>query len=178
MKDILKFGSFLMIVAGIAAASLSITYILCSEKIASQQMMERMEAQKEVLPEADSFIETKRAINGKEIDCFVGRKNRNNVGVVLMVSPQGYGGAIDMVVGVDTKGRVTGVKILKLNETPGLGLNAAEKKFLAQFKRKSLEDKLKAKLDIQMISGATITTQAVGNGVREALEIYKGLGKK
>jgi len=173
MKNILKLGIFLMIVAALAAGTLSITYIYTKPKIEEQKLLEINKALLEVLPEASKFEDKRGIENGKEFQYYIGLKAKKKIGAVIPVSSKGYGGPIDMMVGISNDGKVTGVKIINLSETPGLGLNATEPSFLNQFKGKSLEDKLKAKLDIQAITGATITSQAVANGVREALEKFE-----
>jgi electron transport complex protein RnfG len=175
VKDIIKFGLFLTIVSVIAAGSLSITYILCSPKIAVEKEKEMEASLAKVLPAAASFEKAKRFVDGKEVNYYIGSSNGGKVGVVLAVSKAGYGGVIEMVVAIDLSGRVTGVKVLRLNETPGLGLKAAEEKFLSQFRGRSAESRLKAKYDVQALTGATITTQAVADGVKEALITFKKL---
>jgi len=172
MKNILKLGVFLMIVAAIAAGALSLTYIYTKPKIEAQNIREINLALKEVLPEAGTFEEKTK----NKIKYYLGKDGKKSVGLVVTSSSKGYAGPIDMLVGIDLQGRVTGVKILKITETPGLGLNATNPKFLDQFKGKTSEDKLRAKLDIQAITGATITSQAVSNGVKEALEKFYKLG--
>ncbi|NLD22260.1 MAG: FMN-binding protein [Bacteroidales bacterium] len=92
------------------------------------------------------------------------------------VTVKGYGGDINMTVGVDIKGHITGVKIGSHNETPGLGAKASEPEFISQFGEVTINDKLvivkqnkKAANEIQAISGATISTKAVTEGVSAAL---------
>ena len=75
-----------------------------------------------------------------------------------------------MVVGIDLKGRVAGIKIISMNETPGLGMKASGSNFLKQFMGKTSKSPLKAKKDIDAITGATITSQAVADGVKQALK--------
>ncbi len=176
MKNIIKLGLFLMIVAALAAAALSLTYVYTKPKIEGQLNREINEALLEVLPSALSFDDDEKNVNGEWFFFYVGFKEKRKVGLVIPVASKGYGGPIDMLVGINKDGKVTGVKIIKLSETPGLGLNATEPSFLDQFKGKSIENKLKAKLDIQAITGATITSQAVANGVKEALEKFDKLG--
>ena len=176
MKNMLKLGIFLMIVAAVAAVALSLTYIYTKPKIEEQRMLEINRALSAVLPAASSYEEKSKTINGEEIHYYIGLLAKRKVGIVVPVSSNGYGGPINMMVGIDSEGIVSGVKIISLLETPGLGLNATEPSFLGQFKGKRLEDKLKAKLDIQAITGATITSQAVANGVKEALEKFEEIG--
>jgi electron transport complex protein RnfG len=65
-------------------------------------------------------------------------------------------------------------QILSHRETPGLGTGALKPEFIAQFKGKSVEDlvvvKLPTEKNIQALTGATITTRAVTNGVKRAAE--------
>jgi electron transport complex protein RnfG len=163
IKDIIKLSVFLTIACIIAAAALSITYVATKDKIQQQKNAAlNLALSKECLPGTCSVKEEK--------DHFVGLdKKGKKMGYAFRVSPQGYGGAIDMVVGIDMKGNVVGVKILSMNETPGLGMQAIEAKFLKQFTGKTVKSPLKAKKDIDAITGATITSQAVADGVKEAL---------
>lgn len=89
------------------------------------------------------------------------------IGFVVQVTPVGYGGDIPMMVGVDLQPHVTGVSIISMSETPGFGSRALEGNFLSQFEGKSVSMKLGE--DIDGISGATITTEAIVGGVHDAL---------
>lgn len=111
---------------------------------------------------ADSFKQEKNtfvAIKGKEI-----------VGYAFAVKPQGYGGPVEMLVGLDKEGRVLAVKVLGHKETAGLGSNIEDQKFLKQFVGKTSKDKVEPKQDIDALTGATISTRAVCHGVREAMD--------
>ena len=151
-KDVLHKSLTLMIVAGTAGLLLSASYSYTKPYIDKNK--------KELIQAAE-----------KEVG-----------GTPMSVSAKGYGGDIDMMVGIQNK-MVTGVKIIKMTETPGLGTLAISQEpmkghtftFLEQFKQKSLHDKLIAKSDIVAITGATITSQAIANGVRNALQEYDGL---
>ena len=104
-------------------------------------------------------------------------------GTPVEVIIKGYGGDINLLVGVDQKGTVSGVKILSMLETPGLGALASGSgnlkghpfSFLGQFIGKSIRDKLKAKDDVVAITGATITSQAVADGVLKVLQQWGGI---
>ena len=148
MKETIYLGMFLAVISAVAAGILGMTYVATYDRIAAEK-------QKEIAGASEVVLAGK---NGKAIQ----------------VSPKGYAGNIDMLVGVDDAGIVTGVKIIKSNETPGLGLNADNPDFLNQFIGKTEKDKIEAKDDIQAITGATITTKAICSGVREALLKAKG----
>ena len=96
--------------------------------------------------------------------------------VVNSLSNDSYGGAVKISVGLDADGAITGVGIREINDTPGLGLKAKESKFKDQYigKKKEAEylvvTKLGAKVnnEIDAISGATVTSNAVTNAVNAA----------
>ena len=97
------------------------------------------------------------------------------LGYVAEVSPGGFGGTINMVVGVDAYGAVTGVSIVKMTETSGLGANAANTSFRDQFVGKS--GKLAVNKDggdIVALTGATVTSRAVTEGVNAVLAAVVG----
>ena len=101
-------------------------------------------------------------------------KDGNIIGYTVKVSPSGYGGEISMMVGVNADLTISGVKILSLSETPGLGAKAQDEAFLPQFKGKN--EKMALKKDITAITGATITSTAVTLGVKEAIGLVKNEG--
>lgn len=166
MKEIIYLGVFLAVVSAIAAGLLAGTYLITTAKIGEQTAAELQASLKAIIPEAERFTEENTGF-------FIGYRGTIEAGTCQKVAAKGYAGNIDLLVGINNQGKVTGVKILKINETPGLGQNATEIKFLEQFIGKTRDDKLKAKEDIQAITGATITSQAVSDGVKKALEFSR-----
>ncbi len=80
----------------------------------------------------------------------------------VRTSPTGYGGDIEMIVGLNDTGMVTGVEIINMSETPGLGAAAkGNEKWLSQFLGEGKEQ-------LDAITGATITSKAVRLGVDDA----------
>ena len=98
--------------------------------------------------------------------------------VVNVTSKGGYGGDISFSVGFDTVGTVTGISILSISETPGLGMKAKEDSFLSNFVDKVgifAVDKDSPSKDVNKvdsISGATITSKAMTNGVNGAVVAF------
>jgi electron transport complex protein RnfG len=92
------------------------------------------------------------------------------VGLVVKVAPRGYSSEIVMLVGVDPELRVKGMKILSQRETPGLGANVEKPKFQKQFIGKGVKDTIEPKKDIDAITGATISSRAVCEGVKTVLK--------
>lgn len=98
------------------------------------------------------------------------------VGYVVEVAPSGFSGAINMVVGVDLEGLVTGVSIVTMSETSGLGANAKQTSFREQYI--GLGGTLAVTKDggeIDALTGATVTSRAVTNGVNAAVAAAESL---
>ncbi len=97
--------------------------------------------------------------------------------VVTVTSKSGFAGDIQFTVGVTTEGIVSGVSMLSIGETAGLGMKAKEEEFLKQYKTKEKVSEFqvtkkgeKGEQMIDAISGATITTNAVTDGVNAAMK--------
>jgi len=149
MLNSLKLGLILAVFCILSAWGLAYVYQFTQPQIEKNSQQAIINAKKTVLPPS-----------GK--------------GVVRQVAARGYGGEIKLLVGIDEKGKVSGVKILSHQETPGLGANITAPKFLDQFKGKKVTDRLEAKKDIDAISGATISSRAVCHGVQQALKRAMG----
>jgi Na+-translocating ferredoxin:NAD+ oxidoreductase RnfG subunit len=98
------------------------------------------------------------------------------VGLAYRVFPRGYKGIIPILVGVDSAGVITGIRIDRgdLKESPGLGLKVADPPFIGQLLGRAAEA-LKLKQDggeVDAVSGATISSRAVCDGVRIGFTAY------
>ena len=98
-----------------------------------------------------------------------------------ITTSKGYGGDIQLTVGIQSDGTVSGYSVLSISETAGLGMEADTDSFKSQFAGKKV-DKFKytksgATVDeeIDALSGATITTNAVTNAVDAGLEYVKSI---
>ena len=97
--------------------------------------------------------------------------------VVEVLAPGGYGGDIDMMTGINTAGEVTGMSIISHSETSGLGSKSTDPNWQAQFKG-TTEDVSVTKDGgtINAITGSTITSRCVCNGVNAARAVVEALG--
>ncbi len=103
--------------------------------------------------------------------------NGENAGYALTVVASGSQGTIEMMVGVDAEGTVTGVSIVDNSETPGIGSKvmgneptASGVGVLDQFQGKSAADgTLAVGSNIDGITGATVSSRGVTAGVNAAL---------
>jgi electron transport complex protein RnfG len=113
---------------------------------------------------------------------YEAQKGGESLGYVIEVSTKGYGGAIKMFVGIDKSQSITGVLLSSHNETPGLGSKAADEAFSGQYLGAAPEKELfvvkgvaKNDNEIQAISGATITSRAVTQGVSDAIALVRSM---
>lgn len=96
-------------------------------------------------------------------------------GYAVEVAPAGFGGAVDMMVGVDPEGNVLGISIISQTETAGLGAVAAASTSAGEAFRDQfvgMNGTIAVAKDggtVDAITGATITSRAVCTGVNAAL---------
>lgn len=194
MRDYIKLAGTLLIVCAIAAALLGYTNEITYDKIQEQLVKSSDEARKAVLPGADSFEKlddsTFSTMKSNEkynfvTEIYTAKAGNDVVGYAIKVAPKGYGGAVEVVAGVTVDGNINGIKVGNNNETPGLGKNAATPKFQEQFGGKTWASPLNViksgtpkDNEIAALSGATITSRAVTDGVNQALEAAKELSGK
>jgi len=184
MRDILKLGVILMIYNVVAGASLAYVNIMTKERITANKAVFEDAARKEVLPGMDGGFEQKGALKVGDYDCpyWIGYADKAKTapgGYVFIARGKGYSSVIGTMVGVGKDGKITGVKVISQQETPGLGTRIAEIRygesdpwFYRQFKGKSTEDNLKVKKDggtIDAVTGATISPRAVTNSINKGL---------
>jgi len=184
-KDMFKLGLNLLIISAVAALLLALTNSVTASTIAQRNEQANAEARKLVLESAQDFEEVKDAktdnSKGVKVSEIYEAKDAsgNTVGYTLKVLPSGYGGTIELMVGIDSaNGQVSGINVVSNSETAGLGAKATDPEFSDQYKGKPLEELSVLKngtpgdTEIKAISGATITSTAVTNGVDAAIEVY------
>ena len=167
----------LFLICAITTALLAITNDITSPMIADIQKKNQDEACRTVLPSASSFTESTVEYNGNTYTFYLGADSNNTVvGCVIITSAKGYGGDISVMTGLSLDGAVTGVQILSMNETPGLGANASKESFLSQYNGSSeVMSVTKDGGSIDSLTGATITSRAVTQAVNEAIEVHNSL---
>ena len=184
MKDMIKLGIILFIISAVAAGSLGATNQATKPIIEQMVAKANDEARKTVLPTAKEFKPLEGAAKGLVVEVYEGLDNGNVVGYAFKTVPSGYAGAIELMVGISSDGKVTGINMGTNKETPGLGTKAAEPKFKDQYNGKSADKALEVvkgkatgENSIVAISGATITSKAVTDGVNAAIESFSSVKK-
>ena len=166
----LRLALVLVIICVATSLLLGLVYSITENPIAENRMRKTAEAKQAVLP-AEEYIA--QAYTGTDIS-IVGMERAINggaqIGWIVQVTASGFGGAIDMVVGIDTDGLVRGISIINMSETSGLGSNADNDSFKNQFF--GLGGQFSVNKDggsIQALTGATVTSRAVTDAVNSAL---------
>lgn len=186
----IKDAAILVIITLVAALLLAFVYEITKDPIAAQKAKKKTEAYAAVYPglsdtviseelqeKAEAFVG-----EGMRVDEAVLAKDASGaiVGVLMTVTtPEGYGGDITLTCGVKADGTLTGISFLTLAETAGLGMKAQEDGFRGQFENKKTDSfalmkggaaVVEGNEPIDVISNATITSEAVVRAVNGALE--------
>ena len=190
MNKIVKNTLILTAITVVAGLLLGVVYGVTKDPIAKAQEEAKQEAFRSVLSDAETFesdtefdadaasaLLKENGYTSDDISEVAEGKDASGetVGYVVNVtSHEGYGGDIDISVGIREDGTVTGIEMLSISETAGLGMKAKEADFKDQFKDKNVEKTGESGDDmIDAISGATITTNAVTNAVDSALVYFQ-----
>ena len=179
----------LMFITLVAGLLLGVVYEITKEPIAKEQQRAKEEAYKTVFADAKSFEEitvdtenVEQQLKDQGMDATINEAMKvfDNSGefagyVITVTDHEGYGGDIQFAMGVTLDGVTNGISFLSIGETAGLGMKAKDDEFKNQFADKQVSKFIYTKSgatadnEIDAISGATITTNAVTNGVNAGL---------
>lgn len=173
--SILRLTLTLLVITSAVSAVLAGVNMLTKDKIAAMQEKKTLDAVAQVM-EGDATLLTDVPCEGM-IQAVYDCAN----GYAVQVSTVGFGGDMVMIVGVTHAGKVTGVSIISHTETAGLGAVAADdsakgKAFREQFTQ--LTGPFAVTKDggqVDAITGATVTSRAVTQGINAALEFAEFL---
>ncbi|MBS3977023.1 MAG: RnfABCDGE type electron transport complex subunit G [Syntrophomonadaceae bacterium] len=117
-------------------------------------------------------VEVPAAFSAEEKVYLVKSEKGENLGLLLVVIGNGYGGPMQLAVGMDKDlAKVTGIRLLENKETPGLGTKVGEEPFVGQFVGKPLKDTFILGQDVDGITMATVSAQGVVDAVREKTRV-------
>lgn len=192
MKSMIKDTLILLLITVISGGILGLVYQVTKEPIRLAQEEKTQEAFKAAFPEAEFFeedgdfsdAEAEKIIKENypntviETSMYAFDADMNVLGYVIKVlSTEGYSGNISFLVGLKLDGTVNAVSLLEIKESAGLGMNA-EAVLIPQYKGKPIETFEVTKAgatkenQVDAISGATITTDAINNGVNAAVSYF------
>lgn len=177
---VLRLGVILLLITAVVAALLGLVNSITADRIAQLQAEKTEQAMAAVLAEGVTVGD--EITEYQDDSGLVQSVYATSDGYVIQVAPSGFGGEIQMMVGVNSQGAVTGISIISHSETAALGANAAAttqvgSSFRGQFVGQS--GTLAVTKDggtIDALTGATVTSRAVTSGVNAALACAGGLG--
>ena len=194
---IIKDTIAITVITLVAGLALGVVQDITADPIAKQEAQAKQDAYKAVFADADSFetvdVDTdamqsyldENGYAAQSIDETMLAKDAsgNELGYAFTVTTsEGYGGDIQITVGIMSDGTVNGISFLSISETAGLGMKATEPSFYNQYVNKKA-DKFVVSKDggdgeqIDALSGATITSRAVTGAVNAALGYYQNAFK-
>ncbi len=163
---ILRLVVTLFVITAVVAGLLAGVNLLTKDRIAAAKAEKTLKAIAEVLPDGANAAQ----IPFSDKTGLVTAVYASVSGYAVKVAPNGFGGTIEMMVGVSKEGKCLGISIISHAETPSLGAVAADKGNKGQAFRDQFAD-YDGTLDA--ISGATITSKAVETGVNAAIQCVK-----
>lgn len=195
-KQMIRDSLILFAITLIAGLLLGGVYAITKNPIAKTQEDKKNEAYQAVFTDAEEFTEVTDAADAQQILTDAGyTKDRidevkaamdadgNILGYVMTItSSEAYGGELQLAMGIRMDGTVNGISFLSLSETIGLGMEAKKPEFQEQFAGKQVEQFVYSKTgaaadnEIDALSGATITTNAVTNAVNAGICYAGALG--
>lgn len=187
LKNSLVLGLFAIVTVGLVAVLQQAT----AGRIANAEREAQVRALSEILPQGsydnhllDNSIQLHDPLLGSKSPqtAYIALKDGQPSAVILRATaPDGYSGAIHLLIGIQADGRLAGVRVLGHRETPGLGdkIELAKSAWIQSFDGKSLsnpgEDGWAVKKDrgeFDQFAGATITPRAVVKAVHKALQYF------
>ena len=183
LRDRLAYqGISLGLVALLASAALSLGNSLTGPAIAAAEARDLQTSLAQVLPEGSYDNELLQdTVVVDQVTIYKARKGGAVTGAVFQMAARGYAGDIVVLMGVDARGTLLGARVIKHQETPGLGdkIELAKSKWIRDFEGKSLDDPKPEKWAVRkdggvfdQFAGATITPRAVVKAVKSGLDFY------
>lgn len=185
MKGIAKLGFILALFAVAACASLAVVYAITKPQIEAQDQIALTASLKELFPEGETFEDISASVVSENPEvkfqsAMLAKSATAPLGVAIKASGASYGGQATLLVGVQLNRSITGVRVLELNDTAGLGANAknegyyvnkAEKiTFPGQFSGKFITDPFEVKNDVVAITASTITSKSLTRIVKSSAD--------
>ena len=169
MKYILRLTLTLLLITAVVAGLLAFVNELTAGRIDELTRQKAEQAMREVLP-AQDYTPLDAALPQGVTEAY----RAGDDGYVVRVAPNGFGGAIDLMVGVRADGTVNGVAVIAHSETASLGANCTREEFRAQYAGGA--GPFAVGQDggtIEARTGATVTSRAVTDGVNAALDFVR-----
>ena len=156
-------------ICAVIAAMLAAVNAFTADRIAKNTELEKENSIRKIFGSYITAEEYTDFESQEEMYVYLVYKSNMLYGYCVNVFPSGFGGQINMMVGVGADSAVAGVNIVSMSETPGLGSKTNTRDFLSGYGGK--KGKVTLGADIDAVSGATISSKAVTAGVNSALAL-------
>jgi len=190
-RSISKNALILGVFAALTVVLVAVIQQGTTEPIREAQRLAKMAALAEILPTQsydNSLLDKQITLddpllgNRTPTPAYIATLKEEPVAVILQATaPDGYSGAIELLIGIMADGRLSGVRVLQHKETPGLGdkIELSKSDWITSFTGKSLDNPTaerwtvkKDRGDFDQFAGATITPRAVVKAVQRALQFF------
>lgn len=184
-------GTTLAIFACACTSLVSVTHYLTKDTIRDQEIKQLKQILNQVVPKnlhenelykACTLVQSKQLGTDDKLHAYIARLDGKNSGIAIeSIAPDGYNGAIKLIVGLSYDGTITGTRVLAHNETPGLGdkIDTRISDWIFSFSGKQVTDNnlnswqvRKDGGEFDQFTGATITPRAVVKAVRNTTLYY------
>ena len=172
MNRSIDFIGGLFSICALALLGLAWVHEAYAGDISGNQAKERTEALQEIFSSADRF----ETVDKGYVKYDVAYKGAERIGGAFYTEGKGYAGPMQVMVGIDSRGKVLEVLLLSHQETLGLWTNSADQEFRAQFRGKNGPFILKrgdSEGNLDGVTSATITCRAIIGAVEEALRTFQ-----
>ena len=177
VKYVARLAITLLLITSVVAAALAGVNSITAPAIAKLKAEKVMNAIEQVLPGGG------KSVAFTDDTGWVSTVYQGETGYAVEVTPTtGFNGAITMMVGIDNEGKVLGISVVTQTETAGLGAVAAAttsagEAFRDQYVGLSVSVSVtKDGGEVEAITGATITSRAICDGVNAALACVANMG--
>ena len=178
IKKAIHLGGTLLAVTAVTGIILGVVEHYTSQAIRQVELAAKNEAFKNVMPIAQTFEAVSKTDDDFVIDVVKASDSSGVVGWCMTVETKSYGGPLQFIAGITKDGAVKAINILSHSDTPGLGARSTEPEFYTQFNDKTqlplkvVKNGASNPDEIAAISGATITSTAVTDGVNAAVNYW------
>lgn len=165
----------LLIICFVVTLTVAGTRFAFKERIAEQEWQKQQASMSQIIDAAsyEQLADEKGQESYTALD-----KSGETIGYIFVTEAYGYGSMISVMSGI-AEDKIVGVEILDCSsETPGLGQNVAESSFRKQFKGVTaaptvIKGSTDAENEIEAVTGATKSSNAVAEAVNSALKLYQ-----
>ncbi|MBD1574891.1 electron transport complex subunit RsxG [Vibrio sp. S11_S32] len=187
-----KNGAILAVFAIASTALVAVTNWVTADTITHQQQMQLQKTLNQVIPRSMHdkplfsscmLLPSQTSVTTKPMPAYLATKDGKPTAIAIeSYAPDGYNGAIKIIVGMDMDGVITSSRVLEHNETPGLGdkIEVRKSKWIFSFDHKTVTDENKAEWAVRkdggqfdQFTGATITPRAVIKAIKKTVIYFK-----